>query len=87
MDNEDNRKIITLPYIQNFQELCRIFKKSKSLIIFTIDNTLQKSFSIVKIQNRNHLTQFNVWNDQPNLSIDFLNSVFGMFFTTCVTAA
>ena len=37
---QENRKIITFPYIPNFQEqLCRIFKKSKLQIIFTIENT------------------------------------------------
>ena len=43
---------------------------------------------LIFIQNRIHLTQYNAWNEQTaNLSIDFLNSVFGMFFSTCVTAA
>ena len=43
IDNQENRKIITFPYIQNFQEkLCRIFETSKLQIIFTIENTLQK---------------------------------------------
>ena len=43
INNHENRKIITFPYIQNFQEqLCKILKKSKLQIIFTIENTLQK---------------------------------------------
>ena len=33
IDNQENRKIITFPYVQNFQkQLCRIFKKSKLLL-------------------------------------------------------
>ena len=41
IDNQENRSIITFPYIQNFQEqLCKIFKKSERQIIFTIENTL-----------------------------------------------
>ena len=43
IDNQENRKIIIFPYIQNFQEqLCRIFKTYNIQIIFTIENTLQK---------------------------------------------
>ena len=43
VDFRESRKVITFPYIQNFQEqLCRIFKKSKLQIIFTIENTFQK---------------------------------------------
>ena len=42
MDFQESRKIITFPYIKNFQEqLCRIFKKSKLQIIFNIENTFQ----------------------------------------------
>ena len=42
IDNHENRKIIILPYIQNFQEqLCRIFKTYNIQIIFTIENTFQ----------------------------------------------
>ena len=40
---QEERKIITFPYIQNFQEqLSRIFKNSKLQIIFSIENTSQK---------------------------------------------
>ena len=45
IDNQENRKTIIFPYIQNFQEqLCRIFKRYDIQIIFTIENTLQKIF-------------------------------------------
>ena len=42
---------------------------------------------LIFIQNRIHITQYNVLERLTNLFIDFLNSVFGMFFSTCVTAA
>ena len=43
IDYRESRKVITFPYIQNFQEqLCRIFKKTKLQIIFTIENSFQK---------------------------------------------
>ena len=43
IDHRESRKVITFPYIQNFQEqLCRIFKKTKLQIVFTIENSLQK---------------------------------------------
>ena len=50
IDYRENRKVITFPYIQNFQEqLCRIFKKTKLQIIFTIENSFQtKLFATLK---------------------------------------
>ena len=45
MDFRQSRKVITVPYIKNFQEqLCRIFEKSKLQIIFTIEILFQKKF-------------------------------------------
>ena len=45
IDNQENRKIIIFPYIQNFQEqLSRIFRTYNLQIIFIIENTLQKNF-------------------------------------------
>ena len=54
IDNQENRKIIIFPYIQNFQEqLCRIFKTYNLQIILTIENTLQKkNFQHLKIKLR-----------------------------------
>ena len=54
VDFRESRKVITFPYIQNFQEqLCRIFKKSKLEIIFTIENTFQKKFILhLKIETK-----------------------------------
>ena len=43
IDFRESRKVITFTYIPNFQEqLCRIFKKTKLQIIFTIENSFQK---------------------------------------------
>ena len=40
---KDLKKVITLPFINNFQEqFYRIFKNSNLKIIFTYDNTIQK---------------------------------------------
>ena len=54
VDFRESRKVLTLPYIQNSQEkLCRIFKKTKLQIIFTIENTFQKKcFLHFKIESK-----------------------------------
>ena len=51
IETKDLKKLITLPYIDNFQEqFYRIWKKSNLLIVFTLDNTIQqKIFKSVKI--------------------------------------
>ena len=43
IESKELKKIITLPYINNFQEqFHRIFKNSNLQIIFTCDNTIQE---------------------------------------------
>ena len=43
IETKEFKKIITLPYIQNFQEqFYRIFKNSNLQIILTYDNTIQQ---------------------------------------------
>ena len=43
IESKEFKKIITLPYINNFQEqFYRIFKNSNLQIIFTYDNTIQQ---------------------------------------------
>ena len=43
IESKENKKIITSPYINNFQEhFHRIFKNSNLQIIFTYDNTIQQ---------------------------------------------
>ena len=56
IDFRESRKVITLPCIQNFQEqLCRILKKTKLQIIFTIENTFHKKmFPTLKDRTQNN---------------------------------
>ena len=60
-ETKDFKKIITLPYIHNFQEqLYRIFKNSNLQIIFTYDNTIQQKILMsVKTPTRKKL-KYNV---------------------------
>ena len=69
VDFRESRKVITFPCIQNFQEqLCRIFKKTKLQIIFTIENTFQKKcFLHLNIEPKKILDQLKIKKIKPHL--------------------
>ena len=47
-ETKELNKIITLPYINNFQEqFYRILKNSNLQIFFTLDNTIQQKILVV----------------------------------------